>query len=361
MEFKPDVPYDNLPILPPSMDVESKVVLKQCLAATRALAELKGVGSLIPDQSILINSIPLQEAQFSSEIENIVTTQDELFRAALDESGISDPATKEVFRYRTALKAGCDIIQKQSLSVDLILNICRILRGVPELDFRSKNEKVVIGNAFSRNVIYTPPSGGQKLQTKLRNLEKFMQTKNGIDPLVKMAITHYQFEAIHPFLDGNGRTGRILNILQLVHSGLLDIPVLYLSRFIIKNKSAYYRLLRGVTEYGDWEPWLLYMLEGVEKTALWTCNRIRAIEDLQRETIEKCRNDIPKVYSRELIDLIFRQPYCKINFVVEAGLAKRQAASSYLQKLEQIGVLEGEKVGRDKVYKNPALLEILSE
>jgi len=192
MEFEPNVPYDNLPLLPPSVDVESKAVLKQCLAATRALAELKGVGSLIPDQSILINSIPLQEAQFSSEIENIVTTQDELFRAALDESGISDPATKEVFRYRTALKAGCDIIQTQSLSVDLIRNLCRILRGMPEADLRSKNEKVVIGNAFSRDVIYTPPSGGRKLQTKLRNLEKFMQTKNGIDPLVKMAITHYQ-------------------------------------------------------------------------------------------------------------------------------------------------------------------------
>ncbi len=232
---------------------------------------------------------------------------------------------------------------------------------MPDIDFRSKNEKVVIGNPYSKDVIYTPPSGGRKLKTKLRNLEKFMQAENGIDPLVKMAVTHYQFEAIHPFTDGNGRTGRILNILQLVQAGLLDIPVLYLSRFIIKNKSAYYRLLRGVTEYGDWEPWLLYMLEGVEKTAAWTCNRIRAIKQLQQETIDKCRNEIPTVYSRELIDLIFRQPYCKISFIVDSGIAKRQAASSYLKKLEQIGVLIGEKSGRDMIYKNPGLLEVLSE
>lgn len=360
MIFDREQPYDLLPLLPPASDIETIPVLKQCLAATRALAELKGAGGLIPDQSILINAIPLQEAKLSSEIENIVTTQDALFRAALDESATSDPIAKEVLRYRTALKRGYEKVGTQSLTLDMIREICCVLCDDPDLDFRAQHERFFMGSRYPRKVTYTPPTGGLILTEKLRNLEQFLLEDTDMDPLIRMAVSHYQFEAIHPFTDGNGRTGRILNILYLIQARLLDIPVLYLSRFLIQNKLEYYHLLQGVTEKGDWESWLLYMLKGIEETARWTTSRIRAIRDLHETTIEHCRTELPKVYSFELIALIFQQPYCKISFVVDAGLAERKTASIYLQQLERIGILVGQKIGREKVYKHPALIEVLT-
>jgi len=360
MSFNPQQPYDDLPPLPPRADVETKAVLKQCVAASRALAELKGAGGLIPDQAILINAIPLQEAKLSSEIENIVTTQDDLFRAAVEESVDADPSTKEVLRYRTALRNGYEALASQPFSIELVRETCRILRG-HTVDFRSPSDHVRISDTRTRSVIYTPPSGGPELVAKLRNLESYLLAADGPDPLIRMAVAHYQFEAIHPFTDGNGRTGRILNILYLVHMGLLQIPVLYISRFIIQNKPDYYRLLREVTECDDWEPWLLYMLRGVEETALWTTGRIQAIGELFDLTMDRCRTEAPKIYSKELIELIFRKPYCKISFIVDAGIAKRKTASEYLQELERIGVLIGEKHGRETIYKHPALLEVLQK
>ena len=360
MSFNPQQPYDDLPSLPPRADVETKAVLKQCVAASRALAELKGAGGLIPDQAILINAIPLQEAKLSSEIENIVTTQDDLFRAAVEESVDADPSTKEVLRYRTALRNGYEALSSQPFSIELVRETCRILRG-QTVDFRSPSDHVRISDTRTRSVIYTPPSGGPALVEKLRNLESYLLAADGPDPLIRMAVAHYQFEAIHPFTDGNGRTGRILNILYLVHTGLLQIPVLYISRFIIQNKPDYYRLLREVTECDDWEPWLLYMLRGVEETALWTTGRIQAIRELFDLTMDRCRTESPKIYSKELIELIFRQPYCKISFIVDAGIAKRKTASEYLQELERIGVMVGEKHGRETIYKHPALLEVLQK
>ena len=360
MSFNPQQPYDDLPSLPPRADVETKAVLKQCVAASRALAELKGAGGLIPDQAILINAIPLQEAKLSSEIENIVTTQDDLFRAAVEESVDADPSTKEVLRYRTALRNGYEALSSQPFSIELVRETCRILRG-QTVDFRSPSDHVRISDTRTRSVIYTPPSGGPALVEKLRNLESYLLAADGPDPLIRMAVAHYQFEAIHPITDGNGRTGRILNILYLVHMGLLQIPVLYISRFIIQNKPDYYRLLREVTECDDWEPWLLYMLRGVEETALWTTGRIQAIRELFDLTMDRCRTESPKIYSKELIELIFRQPYCKISFIVDAGIAKRKTASEYLQELERIGVMVGEKHGRETIYKHPALLEVLQK
>ena len=360
MSFNPQQPYDDLPSLPPRADVETKAVLKQCVAASRALAELKGAGGLIPDQAILINAIPLQEAKLSSEIENIVTTQDDLFRAAVEESVDADPSTKEVLRYRTALRNGYEALASQPFSIELVRETCRILRG-QTVDFRSPSDHVRISDTRTRSVIYTPPSGGPALVEKLRNLESYLLAADGPDPLIRMAVAHYQFEAIHPFTDGNGRTGRILNILYLVHTGLLQIPVLYISRFIIQNKPDYYRLLREVTESDDWEPWLLYMLRGVEETALWTTGRIQAIRELFDLTMDRCRTESPKIYSKELIELIFRQPYCKISFIVDAGIAQRKTASEYLQELERIGVMVGEKHGRETIYKHPALLEVLQK
>lgn len=359
MAIDPTSPFDDLPPLPPLSEIESPSVLKQCLKAARALAELKGSGGLIPDQAIIVNAIPLQEAKLSSEIENIVTTQDALFHAALDESKVNDPQTKEVLRYRTALHHGYQVLQKQSLSMGLIEKVCGIIRNQP-VSFRSKREQVYIGNRQTGTVIFTPPQGGRILRDKLDNLEKYLLADDGPDPLIRLAVGHYQFEAIHPFSDGNGRAGRILNILYLIHTKLLEIPVLYLSRYIIQNKTDYYRLLRGVTENGDWESWLLYVLRGVEETADWTRNRIITIRDLFDVTVERCRTQMRIGYSKELIELIFRQAYCKIGFVVDAGIARRQTASSYLQELERLGILTSEKKGREVVYKNPALVDVLT-
>lgn len=357
----PAQPYDDLPPLPPAQDVESKAVLKACLAATRALAELKGAGGLIPDQTILINAIPLQEAKASSEIENIVTTQDELFSADIDDTNSGDPATKEVLRYRTALREGYEsVLSGKAITLDAIRQICETVLG-KSTAFRAEGENVMIGNPVSRTISYTPPSGGTVVARHLENLDAFLSASEpSLDPLVRMAIAHYQFEAIHPFHDGNGRTGRILNILCLVQSGLLDIPVLYLSRHIITRKDEYYALLRGVTERAEWEPWLLYMLEGVETTARWTTQRIHAIRELFDLTVEQVREQEPGIYTKELIEIIFRRPYCKIAFLVDAGIAKRQTASEYLQKLEALGILEAERRGREAIYRHPALIEVLT-
>ena len=359
MEFDPRRPFDALPLLPPRVDVETKPILKQALAASRAVAELKGAGHMIPNQAILINAIPLQEAKLSSEIENIVTTQDELFRATLGENADVSAEAKEVLRYRTALRQGFEALESGALSLDLLRTICSTILDQPT-DFRSADELVYIGNRTATRVTYTPPRGGAPLLAKLRNLESYLLEPDGPDPLIRMAVAHYQFEAIHPFVDGNGRTGRILNILYLLHAGLLEIPTLYLSRYILRHKPAYYQLLRSVTENGDWEPWLLYILKGLEETALWTTGRIQAVRDLFEETAYRCRTQLPKVYSKDLIELIFELPYCRIAFVVNAGIAKRQTASEYLQELERIGILTGEKRGREVIYKHPALLDLLT-
>ncbi|EDY17210.1 filamentation induced by cAMP protein Fic [Chthoniobacter flavus Ellin428] len=360
MTFDPEEPHNALPLLPPPVELETKAVLKRCVAANKALAELKGTGDLIPNQSVLINVIPLQEAKLSSEIENIVTTQDALFTAALDESRATDLATKEVLRYRTALRRGFETIQAQPLRLHLMEDLCSVLRD-EKVSFRG-DEEIMIGNPVTKAITYTPPLGPDVIQAKLRNLEDFLlSTEGDLDPLVRMAVAHYQFEAIHPFTDGNGRTGRILNILFLIHAGLLRIPVLYLSRHLIQHKAEYYRLLRGVTERGEWEPWILFLLTGVEETATWTTGRILAVRDLFDETLALCRAKLPsKVYSKELVELIFAQPYSKISFLVEAGIAQRQTASEYLQALEGLGILKGEKRGREVLYRHPALVKVLT-
>jgi Fic family protein len=228
MAFNPLEPYDDLPLLPPGTEVETKAVLRRAMSASRALAELKGSGGLIPDQSILINAIPLQEAKASSEIENIVTTNDALYKAADIHSTSADPQTKEVLRYRNALWRGYESVKAGDLSLSVIRSTCSVLRD-KDIDFRSEVQKVIIGNKTAKHVTYTPPRGGEALLVKLRDLEDFLLRRDGFDPIIRMAVAHYQFEAIHPFDDGNGRTGRILNILYLVHTGLLAIPVLYLS------------------------------------------------------------------------------------------------------------------------------------
>jgi len=358
MVYRSNEPHNDLPLLPPRAVLETTAVLRRCITASRALAELKGAGNLIPNQAILINAIPLQEAQLSSEIENIVTTQDALYRATIEAPGRVDPQTREVLRYRTALRTGYDALQARQIDIDLILEVCSVLLDGPA-SLRDQ-EPILIEDVAASRPIYTPPRGRARIVALLQNLVDFLAMPAELDPLIRMAVAHYQFEAIHPFVDGNGRTGRILNILALVQAGLLELPVLYLSRYIIRNKQEYYRRLAAVTGEGDWEGWLLYMLAAVEETAAWTTGRIAAIRELFDVTLARCRRELPaRVYSKELVELIFTQPYVRIQTVIDAGIAKRDAASEYLRELERIGVLQSEKRGREVLYRHPALLEVL--
>ncbi len=345
MSFNPNKPYNDLPKLPPSVEFETAKVLKKAVSANKALAELKGMTRLIPNPTLLLNTLTLEEARDSSEIENIVTTRDKLYRALASNLKSVDPATKEVLRYREALWYGFDVVKKRKLiTTNIILDIQKTLihnnAGVRKLPGTQ------LVNDATGKVRYTPPEGERLICDLLANVEKFLNTQNGIDPLVRLALLHYQFEAIHPFYDGNGRTGRILNVLYLVHAGLLDLPILYMSRYIIQHRSAYYKLLRTVTMDESWEEWILFMLDAVEQTSL--------------DTIEKVKKQLPKIYTRELVDVLFHQPYCKINFLVSNNIIGRQAAGRYLQQLEEIGVLAGKQMGKETLYINIELYKLLS-
>jgi Fic family protein len=361
MACHPQKPYNDLPPLPPQAEVETQAVLKRAISAARALAELKGQGGVIPNQAMLVNSLVLQEAKASSEIENIVTTNDALFRAMAGSSGIVDPATKEVLRYREALWRGFNRVKKNGrLDADLFVDLARAITD----DSRGIRDRpgTVIGNRHTGEIIYTPPEGEHVIRKKLDEFEAFLYARDGMDPLIKLALSHYQFEAIHPFFDGNGRTGRLVNILFLVVQGLLDLPVLYLSKRIIDDKPEYYRRLRRVTENNEWEAWVLYLLEAVEITSRLTLQKILAIRALLDETLRQTKKMLPeRVYSKELIELIFCQPFTKGQFVVEAGLAERKTAADYLQQLEQIGVLKSQKVGKENLYLNVRLYNLLAK
>jgi Fic family protein len=355
----PQHPYNDLPALPPRVELETKVVLKQCITARTALAELKGSAELLPNQGMLINTLPLLEARASSEIENIVTTTDRLFQFR-NFGEQADAATKEALRYGTALLEGFRSLNRRPLNTRTAEEICSLIKGT-EMRIRK-----VPGTALAKDrtgeVIYTPPVGEDQLRSLLGNWESFLHEETGIDPLIRMAVGHYQFEAIHPFTDGNGRTGRVINSLFLISEDLLTLPVLYLSRYIIQHKEDYYRLLLEVTRDADWEPWILYMLRAVEETARWTTAKIEAIRRLSMHTIETVRLTAPKIYSRELVDLIFEQPYCRIQDVATAtGIAARQTASRHLKQLVDIGVLTEMTFGREKLFIHPKLMKLLTQ
>ena len=356
--YNPKEPYNNLPLLPPKIELETKKVLKQAIAATRVLAELKGRADEIPNQSMLVNAITLQEAKDSSEIENIVTTQDNLYQAFTANTNTTDAQTKEVLRYRQALWEGYNNLDKRPLSTNTFVSIVQTIKE------NNAGIRKTTGTRITNNnkTIYTPPEGESVIRDLLKNLEDFIHSENGIDDLVRLAVMHYQFEAIHPFPDGNGRTGRVLNILYLVEKDLLDAPILYLSKYIIENKNQYYKKLRAVTEKQDWEGWILFMLKGVEETAIYTLKKINAINDLMHETIALAKAKLPsRVYSKELIELLFELPYCKVKFLVDKDIAKRQTAAEYLQELEKIGILKSQKVGVENLFLNVSLFEILKE
>jgi Fic family protein len=345
-DFNPEVPYNTLPLLPPPADqIETKPILKRCIEARVALAELKQAAELIPNSAVLVNALPLLEARASSEIENIVTTTDKLFEYADIAEDRADAATKEALRYRTALYEGTKMVQRRMLSTDMAIQICSTIKG-QELDIRSESG-TTLKSRLSGEVIYTPPVGQRLLLEKLDNWADFMHRNT-------------EFEAIHPFSDGNGRTGRILNILFLVEHGLLDSPILYLSRYIIQNKAAYYRLLSNVTREQDWSPWILFILDGVEETCTWTTDKIKSIRELMQHTGQFVQKRLPKIYSWELVEMLFRQPYCRISNLVDSDIAKRQTASVYLKQLCDLGVLREIKSGRENIFVHPKYIELLS-
>lgn len=356
--WRADQPFNELPPLPPPAEVETRPVLKQCIASRSALAELKQAAELIPNQGVLINALPLLEAQASSEIENIVTTTDRLFQyQSLSEQ--ADPATREALRHSHALREGYGVLRQAPLGTRMAEQVCTRIKGV---DMRVRHiSGTALANQITGEVIYTPPVGEALLRAKLWNWEQYLNEQIDVDPLIRMAIGHYQFEAIHPFTDGNGRTGRVLNTLFLVQEGLLNLPILYLSRYIIKTKGEYYKHLLEVTRDQAWEPWILYVLRAVEDTSKWTIDKISAIRELSALTIAHVRQAAPKTYSRELVDLIFERPYCRIQNLVDQGMAGRQAASRHLKRLVDIGVLQERVVGREKLFIHPKLMHLLTQ
>lgn len=357
-----NTPYSALEKLPPKREsVETIAILRQANKATAALAELKGIAKTIPNQAMLINAIVLQEAKDSSEIENIITTQDELYTAlTINQTNIST-ATKEVINYRKSIFLGFDFVDNHGfLKVNDIVKVQQSL--VDNSAGIRSNPGTVLKNDKTGEIIYTPPQDKQEILDLLSNfIEHYNKEESDLSPLISMAILHYQFESIHPFYDGNGRTGRILNILFLILNHLIDIPILYLSSYIIENKPDYYRLLNHTNRTGEWEEWILFMLRAVESTSLQTIKKINAIRNLLESTANEVQHSAPKTYKKELVELLFEQPYSKIEFVVKRLNVERKAASRYLRELENIGLLESHKIGRETLYINRRLFDLLKD
>jgi Fic family protein len=355
-----EIPFNDLPILPPANEfIESVLILKQLVKSSVALAELKGIIHILPNPEILLNAVILKEARASSEIENVITTHDKLYQALSAKGDQIDTSTKEVLRYREAMLFGYRTIQgKKVLTVNTIIEIQQILEennaGIRKLP------GTALKNSVTGKVIYTPPDQTDVIKSLLSNLEKFINyDEDEIPHLIKMAIQHYQFESIHPFYDGNGRTGRIINILYLIMTDLLEQPTLFLSGYIIENKSEYYRLLQEVRTHNNWEDWILYILKGVEITAKATINQVTEINTLFELTKEKTRKEIPKIYSKELIELLFKHPYSKSEYLENRLSISRITAAKYLKALENIGILQSKKVWKETLYINTALFEQL--
>lgn len=354
-----NAPHYILNKLPPLREkVETIKILRQTNKSTAALAELKGIAKTIPNQAMLINAIVLQEAKDSSEIENIITTQDELYKALTVNKTHISAATKEVVNYRKAIFHGLNLAKKQgflrlndivSIQQELIDNTAGI-RSTPG---------TVLKNDKTGEVVYTPPQDKAEILDLLSDFINHFNQQDDLSPLINLAILHYQFESIHPFYDGNGRTGRILNILYLILNELIDVPILYLSSYIINHKPEYYRLLNQTNRTGKWEEWIMFMLKAVESTSKDTITRISKIKNQLDSTILKVQQKAPKVYRKELVELLFEQPYSKIEFVVNKLGVERKAASRYLKELESVGIVKSQKVGRETIFINKDLIEIL--
>ena len=352
----------RLAFLPPDLSkIETKEVLRQVAKSSLAIAELKGVAETIPDQKMLVNAIILKEAKDSSEIENIITSTDELYVALNSKLSRVSSETKEVVSYRRSIMMGFRILTKQGfirvndiieIQKDLIQNNAG-LRTTPG---------TVLKNDRTGEVVYTPPQSLDEINQLLSNFIIYYNDhslRNDVSPLIWLGILHYQFESIHPFYDGNGRTGRILNILYLIMNDLLEIPILYLSSYIIHHKNEYYRLLNQLNKGGNWADWIMFMLRAVEETSKSTLNQIKSINNLLIETIDDVKSLAPKIYSKDFVELLFEQPYSKVEYVVERLGVERKTASRYLRSLESIGILEKRKVGKENLFINKKLIHIL--
>ncbi len=356
-KFDRKIPYNDLPLLPPNADIETKKILRKTISAGRALAQLNGTLINLPNPTLFLDTIYLQEAKASSEVENIITTNDELYKSLVADRKVENPATKEVLSYKEALWLGLEQLKsKPFITTNLCIKIVQCIKQ------NSASIRVTPGTTLANTqgeVIYTPPSGEDIIREKLTNLEKFINEDNGIDPLIKMALMHYQFEAIHPFADGNGRTGRILLLLYLKLSGLLNTPAIYLSEYIIKHKTDYYRKLRDVTEKNEWEAYILYMLDMIEETSVKGLERLNKITKAMNETASEIKTKLPKVYSKDLVEILFRLPYTKRQHLIDENIGNPKTVGNYLQTLEENGFLQSERVGKEKLYLNQRLLKIL--
>jgi len=347
----------QVPLLPPNIElIETKAILRKEAQARQALAELKGFAPTIPNQNILINAIALQEAKESSAIENIVTTQDELYKTLAIKSPTIDSSTKEVINYREAVYKGCGIVKRRNLiSVSDIEKIQETITGNNAGIRKLPGTSLV--NDTTNEIIYTPPQDYDEICYLLDNFCGYLN--NDEKSLWKMAVLHYQFESIHPFYDGNGRTGRIINILYLLLKEHLDTPILYLSSYIIKSKSAYYALFQEIREKNVWENWILYILTGIEETSRQTLKKVKSIKSLFELTLEKIKEQCPKIYSKELVEIIFENPYSKIDFLVKKMDINRKTASKYLKELEDKNYLSHLQTGKEILYINNGLMKIL--
>ncbi len=344
--------------LPPTTKIETICVLKQLAISHKALAELNGYAKIIPNKNILINAVTINEAKDSSEIENIVTTHDELYRAIVQKS-YKNVEAKEVSNYRAALWSGYKFIEKNGiLTVNSIIEIQKTIENND--DGMRKLPGTTLINEFTGEVVYTPPSSGTEIIELMDNLVSYInEDQDSIDKLIKLAVIHYQFESIHPFYDGNGRTGRIINILYLVLKELLDSPILYLSKYIIKNKSLYYKLLQEVRTKNNWEEWILYILKGIEETSIDTLLIVKKINEEFTEYSDDVKKTLPKIYSKELIELLFFEFYTKITYIEKGLMISRKTASTYLNKLEDNGFLISERIGKERIFLNQRLLSVV--
>lgn len=356
-KFDRKIPYNDLPLLPPKADIETKEILLKTISAGRALAQLNGTLLNLPNPTLFLDTIYLQEAKASSEVENIITTNDELYKSLVAGKKVENSATKEVLSYKEALWSGLEQLKEKPF---ITTNLCvSIVQCIKQNSASIRNTPGTTLSNTKGEVIYTPPSGEAVIREKLANLEKFINEDDTIDPLIKMALMHYQFEAIHPFADGNGRTGRILLLLYLKLSGLLDTPAIYLSEYIIKNKANYYKCLRSVTENNDWENYILYMLDMIEKTAARGLERLNRITKAIDKTTDEIKTKLPKIYSKDLIEILFRLPYTKRQHLIDENIGSAKTVGNYLIALEENGFLKSVKVGKEKLYLNQQLLTIL--
>lgn len=360
--FQNHLPYNDLPLLPPADEaVETTAVLRVLNLASRALAELKASAELLPNPLILVQALALQEAQQSSEIENILTTHDELYRALeMPNDPNVSPQTKEVLRYREAMMQGLSALNSRPLTTTLLIELQETLIG-NRAGIR-KQPGTVIRNARTAETIYTPPQGEQVIRDLLRNLEHYLHDEQlDTDPLIRMAVAHYQFEAIHPFYDGNGRTGRLMNILYLIEQRLLTQPVLYLSAYFLRERQQYYHLLKDVTEHQAWSSWIHFVLEGIRQTAGASTNKIAEIRITMSAVEDRMRSAAPKTYSLDLVQALFQSPYAKFESVAAALKVNYKTARKYLKELAQAGIVEERKIGRENYYLNTTLLDLLKQ